>query len=76
MGYHSNEQTTKDAVKMAGKAINDRERYLYALTLLLPLAGLEPGPAIERIRAADFTELETRLHDLGYTKGEVDAEQT
>jgi len=55
MAYHNNEATTKKAVNDAQKFINDRERYRYALSLIVS------DEVIEKIREADFKPFEESI---------------
>ena len=60
MGYHNAVEQHKTAVRFANKAINDRERYRFALITTLKAIGLEHeiiDQIISDVRSADFTTL-------------------
>ena len=57
MGYHNNEETTKQCVKDACRFINDRERYKYLAQLLMDHIGLGDADMVGLLintRNADF----------------------
>lgn len=71
MGYHSNEETTKKAVKDCQRFINDRERLGFLTLSLLGYIGFSKESAervIQSARQADFSEIESCIGGLMLTK--------
>lgn len=64
MGYHQNEETTKQAIKDSQRFLNDRARYKHALEMCLESMGIDQEDRtaiIENCRNADFDLLEAYL---------------
>ena len=63
MGYHQNEETTKQAVQDAQRFINDRERYKYLAQILLDHLGHGDADIIGIIRDASEAKFD-RIEQL------------
>jgi SOS response regulatory protein OraA/RecX len=64
MGYHSNEETTKIAIKDACRFINDRSRIEHGLRLALDHIGISKqnqDSIINDIRSSNFDSLNKAL---------------